>query len=79
MARKKKRSRPRRAASEIQHAHQLTLDAPTWNNLSRLARLRHMSRSAIVRTLIAEAMRIQRAADERGTQSSLRVILRSSD
>src|SRR5207245_1478117 len=53
MARKKRRGRIRRAASERQRAHQLTLDAPTWRNLSRLARLHRTSRSAIVRRLIA--------------------------
>ena len=72
MARTKRRSRIRRAASERQRAHQLTLDAPTWTNLSRLARLHRTSRSAIVRMLIAEAVgKIQKAAEERGTESRL--------
>src|SRR2546426_3340564 len=53
MARKKRRGRIRRAASERQRAHQLTLDAPTWRNLSQLARLYRTSRSAVVRRLIA--------------------------
>src|SRR5881396_1820419 len=69
MARTKRRGRVRRAASERQHAHQLTLDAPTWTNLSRLARLHRTSRSAIVRRLIAEAVKVQRAAEERGMES----------
>src|SRR5439155_1043218 len=65
----RRRGRIRRAASERQRAHQLTLDRPTWTNLSRLARLHRTSRSAIVRTLIAEAMKIQKLAEERGTES----------
>src|SRR5439155_25646457 len=69
MARTKRRGRIRRAASERQRAHQLTLDRPTWTNLSRLARLHRTSWSAIVRTLIAEAMKNQKLAEERGTQS----------
>ena len=71
MARTKRRRRIRRAASERQRAHQLTLDAPTWKNLSRLARLHRTSRSAIVRMLIAQAVTIQRAAEERGAESRL--------
>ena len=72
MARKKRRGRIRRAASERQRAHQLTLDAPTWRNLSRLARLYRTSRSAIVRRLIAsEAVKLQKGAEERGMESRL--------
>src|SRR5437762_13987233 len=69
MARTKRRGRVRRAASERQNAHQLTLDAPTWTNLSRLARLHRTSRSAVVRRLIAEAVKVQKAAEERDTES----------
>ncbi len=72
MARKKRRGRIRRAASERQHAHQLTLDAPTWRNLSRLARLHRTSRSAIVRRLIAsETGKLQEAAEEQTAESRL--------